>query len=105
MTPGTKKALVIFRDQGSPLTPAQFARRYFPADHPGWQRYGKCGPKGSHRGVGLVLWAGGFIGKLRRAGFLEACGDLFAGAMQWRITLAGREALLDDRYSMSEARF
>jgi hypothetical protein len=91
MTPGVKKALRIFLEHGS-LTPAQFARRYFPVDHPGWQRHCKCGPKGTHRGGGLVLWAGGFIGKLRRAGLVEACGDLFAGAMHWRLTCAGRKA-------------
>jgi hypothetical protein len=86
MTPGVKKALRIFLDHGGPLTPTQFARRYFPADHPGSKQH----QHESHRG--RVLWAGGFIGKLRRAGLVEACGDLFAVTMYWRLTYAGRKA-------------
>lgn len=62
------RALEVLRDHG-PLTPAQFARRYFSKDDPGWQRHCKCGPRGTHRGSGLVMAAGGILGKLRRRGW------------------------------------
>lgn len=47
-------------------TPRYVAGRIFPKDHPGWRRSCKCGPNGSHRGSGLVLFMGGYLGKLRR---------------------------------------
>lgn len=62
-----KLALDILHRNGE-MTPAQFARQYFPKDHPGWNRHCKCGPKGTHCGSGLVMWAGGFLGKLCREG-------------------------------------
>lgn len=54
-----------------------------PRDHPGWRRNTRCG-SGSRRGGGLVLWAGGQLGKLRRRGLVTSFNEL---------TEAGRKAL------------
>lgn len=40
-------------------------------DSPARDRVYKCGPKGSTRGSGLWQSAGGFLGKLRRKGWVE----------------------------------
>lgn len=86
-------ALYVLRDHG-PCTPAQFARRYFPADHPGWRRHCKCGPKGSHQGSGLVVSAGCLLGKLRRRGWAALVVVNYCDVTrQTGITDAGRDAL------------
>ena len=59
----TAKALEIIRDNEISM-PKQFAHHYFPEEHEGWRRVGRVG-HGVTRGVGLVLFAGGFMGKLR----------------------------------------
>jgi hypothetical protein len=90
LTPGYKRALEILRDHG-PLSPAWFAHHYFPEDHPGWKRVGRCGPNGSTTGTGLILAAAGLLGKLRRdklAGF-----TFLHDRVQTIITSEGRRAL------------
>lgn len=69
-SPSVQRSLRILRDHG-PMSPSWFANRYFPEDHPGWKRVCKCGPHGSHAGSGLVMWAGGWIGKLRAEGLVR----------------------------------
>lgn len=64
----TARALQIIRDNEITM-PKQFAHLYFPKDHEGWQRVGRVG-RGATRGVGLVLFSGGFLGKLRAWGFI-----------------------------------
>jgi len=66
------------------LRPEEFARLYFPSDHPGWNRRTKCGPYGVRLGGGLVLWAGGWLGKLRAKKLI----DEYA-----RLTTDGQELL------------
>lgn len=68
--PNVLRALAILRDKG-PIRPAWFAHLWFPRDHPGWSRSCKCGPYGSTRGSGLVMWAGGYLGRLCRTGWAE----------------------------------
>lgn len=53
--------------KGGFTSPAWIANAVFPDDHPGWTRSCKCGPYGSHRGSGLVMMMGGYLGKLKRA--------------------------------------
>jgi len=65
------RSLRIFANANRPLTPGDFAGEFFESGHPGWQRSGKCGPKGSTKGQGLVLWSGGWLGKLRKAGLIR----------------------------------
>ena len=78
-TPTVRKCLqIVANDPG--LRPDAFARQYFGADHPGWQRHTRCG-YGTRKGGGLVLWAGGQLGKLRAAGL---------------VTKNGRDVLLRD---------
>ena len=63
------RALVILRDHG-PLRPREFAELMWP-DSEGWLRYAKCGPYGSHKGGGMYLAGGGFLGRLRVKGLVE----------------------------------
>jgi len=62
------KALTILQNHG-PLRPREFARLMWP-DSPGWQRHARCGPNGSHKGGGMYLAAGGYLGKLARKGWI-----------------------------------
>jgi hypothetical protein len=64
------KSLEIFARASSGLTPRQFAQDYFDEDHPGWQRVGKAG-YGVTRGQGLILWSGGWFGRLRKQGLIR----------------------------------
>lgn len=57
------------------LRPDAFARQYFGADHPGWNRHTRCG-YGTRKGGGLVLWAGGQLGKLKAAGLVTTRNEL-----------------------------
>lgn len=100
-TPGMRRALEILRDHG-PLTPANFAKRYYPKDDPGWKRQAKCG-YGSHAGSGLVMGAGGFLGKLRHMGLAEAV-DEYGQLRQTRITAAGKAWLKEAQAHEREAR-
>jgi hypothetical protein len=46
-------------------TPSWIANEVFPRNHPGWSRSCKCGPYGSTKGSGLVMFMGGYLGKLK----------------------------------------
>jgi hypothetical protein len=59
-----KRMLAILEKHG-PCTPTEFARRMWPKSE-GWQKYTKCGPKGTTRGGGMPLMAGGHLGRLLR---------------------------------------
>lgn len=82
ITPTTIRALRII-EQSPGIRPERFGEQLWP-DHEGWGRIGKCGAYGARRGVGMVLAAGGYLGKLRKAGLISAHGYL---------TPEGREAL------------
>lgn len=92
MTPAVRLSLEILADRG-PLSPSEFAHQYFPRDHDGWQRSCKCGAYGSHRGGGLVLWAGGWLGKLRAQGLVTAAYRQTGQLQGHVLTAAGRAAL------------
>lgn len=64
----TIRALQLLRDDEDIHRPTEFARMMWP-DSEGWQRVGKIG-HGSHRGVGMILAGGGFLGKLRAQGLI-----------------------------------
>ena len=63
------RALAILRAHG-PLRPREFAKLMWPESE-GWLRYAQCGPYGSHRGGGMYLAGGGFLGRLRHQGLVE----------------------------------
>lgn len=69
LTDAQRRALAILEEYG-PLMPGRFAERMWP-DAEGWQRLGKCGNKGSTRGVGMRLAGGGFLGKLWKLGLVH----------------------------------
>lgn len=70
LTPTMIRSLEILADN-EPLMPSEFANLFFPRNHPGWTRSCKCGAYGSTTGSGLVMWAGGWLGKLRKKGLVQ----------------------------------
>ena len=72
------------------IRPARFAEWMWP-NSPGWTRVAKCG-HGSHRGGGMYLAAGGYLGKLRRKGWLW---HGFYDHFSYRLSDEGRRALLN----------
>ena len=91
LPPGIKRALEVLLEHG-PCTPSRFASFYFVKDHPGWKRHCRCGPHGSHAGSGLVMAAGGLLGKLRKRGLAEAVIDIYE-PRKTKISPAGQKAL------------
>lgn len=88
----TLRALAIIGEAGSQgIRAREFARRMWP-DSPGWQRPAKCGPKGSHRGGGMCLAGGGYLGKLAKAGLAVR---LYHSKWHYGyvLTLEGKQAL------------
>jgi hypothetical protein len=65
----TIKALLIIKNHPEIHGPRDFARLMWP-NSPAWRHYTKCG-SGVHRGGGMYLAAGGFLGKLIRAGLIR----------------------------------
>jgi hypothetical protein len=89
-TPSILKQLAILAEHG-PLSPNAFAHFYFDGGHPGWTRGTRCG-HGTRRGGGLVLWAGGALGKLRKQKFATLVRGDF-DRHQTAISAAGRAVL------------
>jgi len=74
------------------VRPREFARHFWP-DSPGWMRACKCGPNGSHRGGGMYLAGGGYLGKLFNAGLavVDSGGSRYGRG--YALSPAGRKAL------------
>ena len=99
LTKPQRKALQILRDHG-PIQPREFAKKMWP-DSPCWRHHIKCGPSGSHRGGGMYLAAGGYLGKLGRRGWAKPkykflYWDKFSTNIGHILTDAGRAALEAD---------
>lgn len=87
LTEKTARALQILREHNVTMA-RQFGRLYFGNDHPSWRKVGKCG-HGSHRGVGLTIGAGGFLGRLRRRKLIDGYG----AGMRFTLTALGERSL------------
>lgn len=96
LTDSQTKALTIIRDNKIHYA-AEFARLYFDEGNPGWRRISRCGAYGSSRGGGLILFAGGYLGKLRKAGLISGIGSGY----QFRLTENGRDAL-EENYDKTD---
>lgn len=94
MTPSMTKALTILRDHG-PIKPREFARLMWP-DSPAWKLPAKAGPKGTHKGGGMYTAAGGYLGRLHRAGLAEHASD----PTEYRISRAGRARISAEALSV-----
>ena len=92
MSPSERRSLLILREHG-PLNPGMFAHFYFPRDHPGWDRISKVGTNGSARGVGLWRWAGGYLGRLQRKGWVVWSVQEWHHLGIYSLSHLGREAL------------
>jgi hypothetical protein len=93
LTLTTVRALRIIRDHEITM-PKQFAKLMWP-DSDGWETHVKCGPHGSHRGGGMYLAAGGYLGKLEQRGLIK-CHVAWGYTTRFRsfeLTTAGKEAL------------
>lgn len=69
LTDAQRHALELIR-QHPGIRPARFAELMWP-DSDGHRRYHKCGPNGVCRGGMMAVTAGGFLGKLRRLGYIR----------------------------------
>lgn len=69
-------------------------------DSPGWGHSTKSGPKGAHKGGGMYLAGGGYMGKLDRLGYI---GRTYAYRFDtgYVITALGRKML--DAYEKEHA--
>lgn len=88
LTKAQAKSLQIIRDNDVQYA-SQFADLYFPKDYIGFRRMTKCG-YGSTRGGGMNLWAGGWLGKLRKKGLVSGIGG---GVNTFRLTAQGKAAI------------
>ena len=69
LTKSQEKALLILHDHHGLIRPKIFAKAMWP-DSPGWDRYAKCGD-GVHKGGGMYVTAGCYLGKLVRTGLVQ----------------------------------
>jgi len=86
LTPTRRRALEIVRD-GGPILPGHFAERMWP-DSECWRHVHKCGPYGASQGVMMAMAAGGFLGKLGKAGLV-----CWFGSAGYMLTAQGYAAL------------
>lgn len=84
-----RRALQLLQERG-PLRPAAFAEFMWPNSE-GWAHHTKCGPSGSHRGGGMPLAAGGYLGKLSKLRLVRP--EYRGGTRVYTITSAGIKAL------------
>ena len=89
LTDFRRRALEIIRDNPG-IWPARFAELAWP-DSEGWRRQRKCGNHGAHRGGGMYVAAGQYLGKLRREGLIYSHSK--TGQTCAYLTGDGRDAL------------
>jgi len=70
LTDSQIRALTILHNSPDPVYPALFAIKMWP-DSDGHRRSYKSGPKGSRKGAGMAIAAGGFLGRLRKLGLTD----------------------------------
>lgn len=86
------------------MTPKFIALEVFTRDHPGWQRSCKCGAYGSTRGSGLIMFMGGYLGRLRRAKLIEENWMTKENRRRkfW-LTVAGQKLLADNQELLKQS--
>lgn len=92
LTAGQVRALEVVEKGGS-IVPREFARAMWP-ESAGWMRSSRCGPNGVHRGGGMYLAAGGYLGRLSKLGLVR---QQFRGVLYdkdgYALTESGKQAL------------
>lgn len=92
-----RRALEILRDNPG-VTAGRFGHLMWP-DSEGHKHHTKCGNKGVSVGGGMNLAAGGFLGKLIRAGLVGCIHDRhgrYVGLGEFHLTAEGRKALKEE---------
>ncbi len=82
LTEKTIKALRILRKHGD-MRPARFAEKMWPNSEK-WSHPVKCGTHGVHRGGGMYMAAGGYLGRLARRGLV-----IYVSDYRYRISVEG----------------
>lgn len=82
------------------IRPREFARKMWP-DSDGWNRSARSGEKGSHRGGGMYLAGGGYLGKLYNAGLLYV--NFHQYGHGYSISPEGRKMLMDQEAKNAQA--
>lgn len=91
LTDAQRRALEIVQSNPG-ISAAEFARKMWPESH-GWNTRRKCGGYGVHKGGGMYVAAGQYLGKLHRAGLVKRSFGTIPPSTY--ITPAGRAALGD----------
>lgn len=94
LTQAQTRALTIVRDHPG-IRPREFAKLMWPESE-GWSHHVKCGSNGSHKGGGMPLAGGGYLGKLMRLKLIRNEIIFSISSHQsggYFITLAGERAL------------
>ena len=73
LTASQRRALEIIRDNPR-IKPRAFAELMWP-DSPCWNKRARCGAYGTSVGGGMATAAGGYLGKLRKLGYLDTWGS------------------------------
>ena len=71
LTASQRRGLEILRDHPNLGYPKEFAHLMWP-DSPGWNTRRKCGNYGVHKGGGMYVTAGCYLGRLERLGLVES---------------------------------
>lgn len=92
LTAGQARALKVIEAE-SVVRPREFAKLMWP-ESAGWRRSSRCGPNGVHRGGGMYLAAGGYLGKMAQLGLVRR---QFRGALYdedgYKLTEEGKKSL------------
>lgn len=96
LTLGQVRALEVIEAE-SVVRPREFAKIMWP-ESTGWMRSSRCGPNGVHRGGGMCLAAGGYLGKLSKLGLVR---QQFRGMLHdedgYALTEEGKKSLEESR--------
>lgn len=96
LTAGQARALQVIGAE-SVIRPREFAKLMWP-ESAGWRRSSRCGPNGVHRGGGMCLAAGGYLGKLAQLGLVRR---QFRGMLYdedgYKLTEQGKKSLEEFR--------
>ena len=93
----TVDSLTLIMGEGGSVKPKRFAKLAWPSS-PKWETLRRCGKSGVHKGMGMYVAAGQYLGRLAKKGYLEK--DKKTG--KYMITEAGANFLEENTKSKVE---